>query len=84
MALHRDAGTTLVLVTHDQQLAASMERVITSETAGSGPITHHLPHDESGDRLLRPFWFILAWRDGDLPGGILFIFSPVSHWASGR
>lgn len=29
MALHRDAGTTLVLVTHDQQLAALMERVIT-------------------------------------------------------
>lgn len=29
MALHRDAGTTLVLVTHDSQLAATMERVIT-------------------------------------------------------
>ena len=29
MALHRDAGTTLVLVTHDPQLAATMERVIT-------------------------------------------------------
>jgi putative ABC transport system ATP-binding protein len=29
MALHRDLGTTLVLVTHDQNLAASMERVIT-------------------------------------------------------
>lgn len=29
MALHRDVGTTLVLVTHDHDLAASMERVIT-------------------------------------------------------
>ena len=29
MALHRDAGTTLVLVTHDQQRAAPRERVIT-------------------------------------------------------
>ncbi len=29
MALHRDLGTTLVLVTHDHNLAASMERVIT-------------------------------------------------------
>ncbi len=29
MSLHRDAGTTLVLVTHDPQLAATMERVIT-------------------------------------------------------
>ncbi len=29
MALHRDVGTTLVLVTHDHNLAASMERVIT-------------------------------------------------------
>ena len=29
MALHRDAGTTLVLVTHDSQLAATLERVIT-------------------------------------------------------
>ncbi|MBA3753652.1 MAG: ABC transporter, partial [Nitrospira sp.] len=26
---HRDIGTTLVLVTHDHTLAASMERVIT-------------------------------------------------------
>lgn len=29
LALHRDVGTTLVLVTHDHNLAASMERVIT-------------------------------------------------------
>jgi putative ABC transport system ATP-binding protein len=29
MELHRDLGTTLVLVTHDHNLAASMERVIT-------------------------------------------------------
>ncbi|WHZ23598.1 MAG: ABC-type antimicrobial peptide transport system, ATPase component [Nitrospira sp.] len=29
MALHRDVGTTLVLVTHDHDLAASMERVVT-------------------------------------------------------
>ena len=29
MALHRDAGTTLVLVTHDSHLAATMERVVT-------------------------------------------------------
>lgn len=29
MALHRDAGTTLVLVTHDPHLAATMERVVT-------------------------------------------------------
>ncbi len=29
MGLHRDFGTTLVLVTHDHTLAASMERVIT-------------------------------------------------------
>lgn len=29
LALHRDIGTTLVLVTHDHTLAASMERVIT-------------------------------------------------------
>ncbi|MBI4001046.1 MAG: ABC transporter ATP-binding protein [Nitrospira defluvii] len=29
LALHRDLGTTLVLVTHDHNLAASMERVIT-------------------------------------------------------
>ncbi len=29
MALHQDVGTTLVLVTHDHDLAASMERVIT-------------------------------------------------------
>ncbi len=28
MALHRDAGTTLVLVTHDRQVADAMERVI--------------------------------------------------------
>ena len=28
LALHRDMGTTLVLVTHDHDLAASMERVI--------------------------------------------------------
>jgi ABC-type antimicrobial peptide transport system, ATPase component len=29
LALHRDVGTTLVLVTHDHNLAASMERLIT-------------------------------------------------------
>jgi putative ABC transport system ATP-binding protein len=29
LAMHRDVGTTLVLVTHDHNLAASMERVIT-------------------------------------------------------
>ena len=52
MALHRDAGTTLVLVTHDQQLAASMERVITLRDGriGSDHLTA-LSYDESGDRL---------------------------------
>jgi putative ABC transport system ATP-binding protein len=28
-SLHRDYGTTLVLVTHDHSIASSMERVIT-------------------------------------------------------
>ena len=52
MALHRDAGTTLVLVTHDQQLAASMERVITLRDGriGSDHLTA-LSYDESDDRL---------------------------------
>lgn len=52
MALHRDAGTTLVLVTHDQQLAASMERVITLRDGriGSDQLTA-CSYDESGDRL---------------------------------
>lgn len=52
MALHRDAGTTLVLVTHDQQLAASMERIITLRDGriGSDQLTA-CSYDESGDRL---------------------------------
>ncbi|HMU30309.1 MAG TPA: ABC transporter ATP-binding protein [Nitrospira sp.] len=52
MALHRDAGTTLVLVTHDQQLAASMERVITLRDGRIGSDQFMASsYDESGDRL---------------------------------
>jgi putative ABC transport system ATP-binding protein len=52
MALHRDAGTTLVLVTHDQQLAASMERVITLRDGriGSDQLTA-LHYNGSGDQV---------------------------------
>ncbi len=48
MALHRDAGTTLVLVTHDHDVAASMERVITLRDGRieSDQLTAH-PHRES-------------------------------------
>lgn len=50
MALHRDAGTTLVLVTHDQQLAASMERVITLRDGriGSDQLTSHCGNGSGG------------------------------------
>ena len=52
MALHRDAGTTLVLVTHDPQLAASMERVITLRDGriGSDQLTS-LHYNGSGDQV---------------------------------
>lgn len=52
MALHRDAGTTLVLVTHDLQLAASMERVITLRDGriGSDQLTSSHYH-EAGDQI---------------------------------
>ncbi|MCW5797674.1 MAG: ABC transporter ATP-binding protein [Nitrospira sp.] len=51
MALHRDAGTTLVLVTHDRQLADSMERVITLRDGRieSDQLTSS-SYDESGDQ----------------------------------
>ncbi len=42
LALHRDLGTTLVLVTHDRTLAASMERVITLRDGGVE--SDHLSH----------------------------------------
>jgi putative ABC transport system ATP-binding protein len=49
LALHRDMGTTLVLVTHDYTLASSMERVISLRDGRiesdqlSSPQQHRLP-----------------------------------------
>jgi putative ABC transport system ATP-binding protein len=51
LALHRDLGTTLVLVTHDHNLAASMERVITLrdgrvESDQLSPLPFRMPDHE--------------------------------------
>lgn len=55
LALHRDYGTTLVLVTHDTSLASSMQRVLSlrdgrleSDSLPSPSKLHGVPRAESG------------------------------------
>ena len=74
MALHRDAGTTLVLVTHDSQLAATLERVITIRDGriASDQLTGCQP-SQPDSLLMMPFGS--SWAGGNCgPPGAISLF----------
>ena len=66
--LNREAGTTLIIVTHNLELAAATQRVI--RLAGEELST--IMKKNNG---LRPSWlFVMAWRDSRRNRGRLFLF----------
>jgi energy-coupling factor transporter ATP-binding protein EcfA2 len=73
LALHRDYGTTLVLVTHDRAIASLMHRVIALRD-GRIESDEILPERTWRERVVSLFMFRMAWRETRGPGATFCIF----------
>lgn len=69
MTLHRDYATTLVLVTHDTNLAASMQRTVAMRDgrleSDSMPSSLDAPHDSHSDDMSSPLSSSLVSHEPD-------------------